>query len=102
MSMTRQQITLLGIFALFLAPVLLVVMMRSSWWQYQPEKFKNRGQLVQPPVQLPVGPVHADSADKNSDKITNTAKKLGNQYVIFELAGCQLFKIGRTIPNLFT
>ena len=68
MSMTRQQITLLGIFGLFLAPVLLVVMMRSSWWQYQPEKFKNRGQLVQPPVQLPVGPVQADSPDQDGNK----------------------------------
>lgn len=66
--MTRQQITLLGIFALFLAPVLLVVMMRSSWWQYQPEKFKNRGQLVQPPVQLPVGSVQADSIDQDGNK----------------------------------
>ena len=66
--MTRQQITLLGIFALFLAPVLLVVLMRSSWWQYQPENFKNRGQLVQPPVQLPIGPVQADAPDQDGNK----------------------------------
>jgi hypothetical protein len=68
MSMTRQQVTLLGIFALFIAPVLLVLMMRSSWWQYQPENFRNRGQLVQPPVQLPVGPVQADALDEDGNR----------------------------------
>ncbi len=68
MSMTRQQVTLLGIFALFLAPVLLVVMMRSSWWQYQPEKFKNRGLLVKPPVQLSVGTVQADAPEQDGTK----------------------------------
>jgi hypothetical protein len=52
MSLSRQQITLLGIFALFLGPVILVMMMRSSWWQYQPAGLKNHGQLVQPPVHL--------------------------------------------------
>ena len=66
--MTRQQVTLLGIFALFLAPVLLVVMMRSSWWQYQPEKFKNRGLLVKPPVQLSVGTVQADAPEQDGTK----------------------------------
>lgn len=54
MSLSRQQITLLGIFALFLGPVILVVMMRSSWWQYQPADLKNHGHLVQPPVHLPL------------------------------------------------
>jgi len=52
MSLSRQQITLLGIFALFLGPVILVVLMRTSWWQYQPAGMKNHGQLVQPPVHL--------------------------------------------------
>jgi len=54
MSLSRQQFTLLGIFALFLGPVILVVMMRSSWWQYQPDGMKNQGYLVQPPLQLPL------------------------------------------------
>lgn len=52
MSLSRQQWTLLGIFALFIGPVILVMMMRSSWWQYQPASLKNNGLLVQPPVQL--------------------------------------------------
>jgi hypothetical protein len=52
MSLSRQQFTLLGIFALFLGPVLLVILMRSSWWQYQPASLKNHGYLVQPPVRL--------------------------------------------------
>jgi hypothetical protein len=54
MSLSRQQITLLGIFALFLGPVILVMLMRSSWWQYQPAGMKNHGYLVQPPVNLPL------------------------------------------------
>jgi len=52
MSLSRQQITLMGIFALFLGPVILVMLMRSSWWQYQPDGLKNRGHLVQPPTQI--------------------------------------------------
>lgn len=60
MNMTRQQVTLLGIFALFLAPVLLVLMMRSSWWEYQPKGLRNLGQLVHPPVQLPLGSIQQE------------------------------------------
>jgi len=55
MSLSRQQLTLLGIFALFFAPLLLVILMRSSWWQYQPSGLKNQGILLQPPVQLSLG-----------------------------------------------
>lgn len=54
MSLSRQQLTLLGIFALFFGPLILVMLMRSSWWEYQPTGLKNRGQLVQPVVQLPI------------------------------------------------
>ena len=52
MSLSRQQLTLIGIFTLFFGPLLLVMLMRSSWWQYQPSGLKNLGQLVQPAVQL--------------------------------------------------
>jgi hypothetical protein len=52
MSLSRQQFTLIGIFALFMGPVLLVILMRSSWWQYQPSGMKNQGYLVQPPVHI--------------------------------------------------
>jgi hypothetical protein len=52
MSLSRQQFTLIGIFALFMGPVLLVILMRSSWWQYQPSGMKNHGYLVQPPVHI--------------------------------------------------
>jgi peroxiredoxin len=52
MRLSRQQLTLIGIFALFMGPVLLVILMRSSWWQYQPGGLKNHGYLVQPPVKL--------------------------------------------------
>ena len=59
MSLSRQQLTLLGIFALFFGPLLLVMMMRSSWWQYQPSGLKNQGQLVQPPVTLSLNQTEA-------------------------------------------
>lgn len=55
MSLSRQQFTLLGIFALFFGPLLLVMLMRSSWWQYQPSGLKNNGHLVRPPVHLSLG-----------------------------------------------
>jgi len=54
MKLTRQQMTLLGIFALFFAPLVLVVLMRSQWWDFHPVKLKNRGHLVQPPLPLPL------------------------------------------------
>lgn len=63
MRLSRQQFTLLGIFALFMGPVLLVMLMRSSWWQYQPSGMKNLGHLVQPPVQLSLDHT-ADTANK--------------------------------------
>jgi len=59
MSLSRQQLTLLGIFALFFGPLLLVMMMRSSWWQYQPGGLKNQGLLVQPPVKLSLNQTEA-------------------------------------------
>jgi hypothetical protein len=52
MSLSRQKLTLIGIFALFLGPVILVMLMRSDWWQYQPAGMQNKGFLVQPPVRL--------------------------------------------------
>ena len=52
MTLSRQKLTLIGIFALFMGPVLLVILMRSSWWDYQPGGLKNHGHLVQPPVRL--------------------------------------------------
>jgi len=63
MSLSRQQLTLLGIFALFLGPLILVILMRSPWWQYQPSGMKNLGYLVQPPVQLPL-----ESANEFGDR----------------------------------
>lgn len=52
MSLSRQQLTLLGIIALFMGPLILAMLMRSSWWQFQPAGQKNHGHLVQPPIHL--------------------------------------------------
>lgn len=54
MSLTRQQYTLIGLFSLFFAPVILVILMRSSFWDYRPAELRNSGQLVQPPLALPI------------------------------------------------
>lgn len=54
MSLTRQQYTLIGLFALFFAPLILVMLMRSPFWDYRPAGLKNKGQLVQPPLALPI------------------------------------------------
>ncbi len=62
MSLSRQQITLLGIFALFIGPVILVILMRSSWWQYQPAGLKNLGHLVQPPTYLALNEVQSSDS----------------------------------------
>ncbi len=76
MSMTRQQVTLVAIFALFLAPLLLVLMMRSSWWGYQPTELRNYGLLVQPPVPLPAGPLQQEGNRFN-----------GNWLLLYVVAG---------------
>lgn len=52
MSFTRQQYTLIGIFALFFLPLILVILMRSSFWDYRPMQLKNHGELIQPPLAL--------------------------------------------------
>ncbi len=52
MKLTRQRITLLGLFALFFGPLVLVMLMRTSWWDYRPAKLRNHGRLVQPPFEL--------------------------------------------------
>ncbi len=54
MSLSRQQYTLLGLFALFFTPLILVMLMRSPFWDYRPAGMKNQGQLVQPPLALPI------------------------------------------------
>ena len=52
MTLSRQKLTLIGIFAVFMGPVILVMLMRSSWWDYQPAGMKNHGFLLQPPVPI--------------------------------------------------
>lgn len=54
MSFTRQQYTLMGLFALFFLPLILVMLMRSSFWDYRPAHLKNNGELVHPPLSLQI------------------------------------------------
>ena len=50
--MQNPRILLIIIATLFAAPLLLAVLMRSSWWDFKPSELSNRGILVQPPVAL--------------------------------------------------
>lgn len=48
--MQNPRILLVIIAALFAAPLLLAILMRSSWWDFRPSELSNRGTLVQPAV----------------------------------------------------
>jgi len=50
--MQNPRMLLIIIATLFAAPLLLAVLMRSSWWDFKPSELSNRGILVQPPVAL--------------------------------------------------
>ena len=53
MSIDRQRRILLVLFALFLAPVVLAILMHSKWWDFQPQETRNHGELVEPAIELP-------------------------------------------------
>lgn len=47
----KQRATIILVFALFLAPVLLATLMHSRWWHFEPQT-KNYGELVEPVIAL--------------------------------------------------
>ena len=47
----KQRATIILVFAVFLAPVLLATLMHSQWWRFEPET-KNYGQLIEPVISL--------------------------------------------------
>ncbi len=53
MNLQNPRFVLLAIGLLFFAPLLLAIMMRSSWWGFEPSNTANLGTLVQPPLALP-------------------------------------------------
>jgi hypothetical protein len=52
MNLQTPKFTLLAIGTLFLVPLLIAGLMRSSWWNFEPSSFANRGILLEPPVPL--------------------------------------------------
>lgn len=46
------RVVILAVFAAFLAPVLIALLMQSSFWSYQPESSKAHGQLIKPVIAL--------------------------------------------------
>jgi hypothetical protein len=52
MKHQNPRLTLLFIFLLFGAPVVIATLMHSPWWQYRPAEMTNRGTLIQPPVSV--------------------------------------------------
>lgn len=52
MSVAKNRLVLVTIFALFFIPVIAAVLMQSRWWQFTPQHTVNRGTLVQPPVPI--------------------------------------------------
>jgi cytochrome oxidase Cu insertion factor (SCO1/SenC/PrrC family) len=52
MSLRRNRIMLIGIALLFFAPLMLAILMRSSWWDFTPSGSTNAGVLLEPPVRI--------------------------------------------------
>lgn len=65
----NKRLILILVFAIFLAPVLLSILMHSRWWNYQPAQLRNYGQLVQPVQALApfnATAINGDSIDQAS------------------------------------
>lgn len=54
MNLQNPKFTLVAITSLFLIPLVMAVLMRSSLWNFEPSKFANRGILVEPPIALDI------------------------------------------------
>lgn len=48
-----KKLVILGVFALFLAPALLAVLLNSQWLEWRPAETKNHGELIEPARRLP-------------------------------------------------
>lgn len=46
------RLVILGVFAAFLAPVIIAMLMQSNFWSYQPESSKAHGTLIKPVIEL--------------------------------------------------
>ena len=53
MPIDRKRWTLLLLFVLFLAPVVVAILMHSNWWDFEPRQTRNHGTLIEPAMELP-------------------------------------------------
>jgi len=53
MATERRRWTILLLFGLFLAPVVVAILMHSEWWDFRPQQTRNHGKLVEPAIKLP-------------------------------------------------
>ncbi len=65
MNLQNPKITLLAIAALFMTPLILAMLMRSSWWGFEPSRFANRGILIDPPVNMPIDDLNFQYSGNN-------------------------------------
>ncbi len=51
-AQTKNKLSIIALVLLFTAPVIVAIVMNSTWVNYSPENFKNRGNFIQPPVKI--------------------------------------------------
>jgi len=49
---TKNKLSLIALVLMFITPVIVAVVMNSSWIKYSPESFKNNGDFIQPPIKI--------------------------------------------------
>jgi cytochrome oxidase Cu insertion factor (SCO1/SenC/PrrC family) len=69
MNFQGPKFTLLAISALFLTPLFIVILMRSSLWNFEPSRFVNRGVLVEPVLSLVLTNLEFQYAGSGNEKL---------------------------------
>lgn len=49
----KSRLTIVAVFAVFLGPIILAILMQSNFWSYQPENSQAYGTLLKPVVEIP-------------------------------------------------
>lgn len=61
-----RRLVIVGVFALFLLPTVVAVLMHSQWFDWRPDATRNHGELLEPAVPLP----EFELADAAGDPLT--------------------------------
>jgi hypothetical protein len=51
-SQAKNKLPIIALVVLFLTPVIVAIVMNSNWVNYSPKSFKNRGDLIKPPIKI--------------------------------------------------